>query len=220
MTTVLRAPARKHIAGTLAAALALTLIAPAAASAASAPLVAGSYNDAMLIGYDPATGVVSGYFDMQRGEQPSFSCIFYLHGKLAGGKAKVTTYFPKTPKDDVISGTLTLKDSKDFRVTLPTDHGGCGMVESFADAGNPAAFDLAAAYPWTSVAVVKSAKAYFYPAAGAAATARPMWCKATGWACAPPNPAGSRSTTSAATSPSAAGCGQATSTRCHRDGAG
>jgi hypothetical protein len=149
------------------AALSLVLAGPALAAAA-APVVSGSYDDAMLLAYNPASGEVSGYFDMTRGEQPSFSCIFYLHGKLSGASAAIETYFPATPKDDLIAGKLVLSDAKDFTVQLATDHGGCGMVESFSDPSQPATFDLSAAYPWEAVAVVKSDKAYFYDTPGAA----------------------------------------------------
>ena len=150
------------------AALSLVLAAPALASAA-APVTSGAYNDAMLFAYDAATGEVSGYFDMTRGDQPSFSCIFYLHGKLSGASAAIDTYFPETPKDDLIKGKLTLTDAKHFGIRLADEHGGCANVESFADASQPATFDLAAAHPWTAVAVVRSDKAYFYDAPGAAA---------------------------------------------------
>lgn len=152
----------------LIAILAAALIAPIAANAAP-PIQSGSYNDAMLIGYDPATGVVSGYFDMQQGGTPSFSCVFYLSGKLAGGKAAIATYFPKSPKGDLIKGVLALTDSTHFSIGLADEHGGCGNLEPFAQTGDPATFDLATAHAWTSVAVVKSARAYFYASPGAAA---------------------------------------------------
>ena len=51
---------------------------------------------------------------------------------------------------------------------LVDEHGGCWNVEHFADKDQLAEFGLAKAYPWTSVTVVKSAKAYFYDAPGAA----------------------------------------------------
>ncbi len=150
------------------AALSLLLAAPAAALAA-APVVSGSYNEAMLLGYDPASGHVSGYFNMTRGENPSFSCIFYIGGKLAGGRAAIDTWYPAEPNTDRIKGELVLTNAKTFTIRLAKDHGGCGMVEPFADASQPPwSFDLATAFPWIAVAAVKSAKAYFYDAPGAA----------------------------------------------------
>src|SRR6185312_15894755 len=88
----------------------LVFVLVAQAAHAAAPMTSGEYNDALLLAYDLGTGQVSGYFQMERGEQPSFSCIFYLQGKLAGSSAAISTWFPATPKD-VIAGTLTLKDA-------------------------------------------------------------------------------------------------------------
>lgn len=156
----------------IAYALCLSLLALPASAAAAAPIAAGSYADAMLIGYDPMTGVLTGYFDMQRGDPPMFSCIFYLTGKFGGSTAAIRSYFPKTPKDDVIAGALRLQGPKAFRVVLTTDHGGCQSVESFADKTMPADFQLDAAYPWTEVRVAKADKLYFYPSPGAAAHGR------------------------------------------------
>ncbi|HXQ09839.1 MAG TPA: hypothetical protein VN805_02450 [Caulobacteraceae bacterium] len=153
------------------AAVSLVLAAPVLASAAP-PVTSGAYNEAMLLAYDPATGAVSGYFDMTRGEAPSFSCIFYLHGKLSGASAAIDTYFPETPKDDLIKGKLVLSDATHFQVQLESEHGGCANVWSFADESQPATFDLATAHPWDAVAVVRSDKAYFYDAPGAAAHRR------------------------------------------------
>jgi hypothetical protein len=147
---------------------------------AAAPIVSGAYADAMLIGYDPATGVVSGYFDMERGEQPSFSCIFYLKGTLAGGAAAIETYFPETPADDLIRGQLKLKDATHFQVQLPTDHGGCMNVESFTDKDMPATFDLQAAHPWTGVAVVSRDKTHLFDTPAAAAPRKAYLVKGDG----------------------------------------
>lgn len=139
---------------------------PAAASAAPA-LQSGVYDNTLLLAVDPASGAVSGYFDMTQGGQPSFSCIFYLKGRIAGGSAAIDTYFPGDPNSDRITGRLATS-AGGVRITLPTEHGGCANVWHFADAENPADFALQAARPWTQVRVVKAAKAYFFPAPGAA----------------------------------------------------
>ena len=156
----------RHVLAALSLILA-ALAAPAVASAA-APLVSGDYDGAILVAYNPASGEFSGYVDMTEDGTPSFSCIFYLHGKLAGASTAIETYYPGTPRD-VIKGKLILSDPKHFRVVLVTDPGGCQNLQPFNDASVPATFDLADAHPWTSIAVVKSNKAYFYDAAGAAA---------------------------------------------------
>jgi hypothetical protein len=142
----------------------------AAGTAGAAPptIASGAYDNTLLIGVDPATGAVSGYFDMTQGGQPSFSCIFYLKGRLAGPSASVATYFPDDPKGDLIRGTLSWQGAGKVRLALPTEHGGCGNVWQFADQTQPADFALQGAKPWTSVRVVKAAKAYFSPAPGAA----------------------------------------------------
>ncbi|MFI4933187.1 MAG: hypothetical protein ACHP7N_01075 [Caulobacterales bacterium] len=158
-------PPHRHLVPLLAS---LAAMAALMASAAPAPLASGAYEEALLIGYDPASGVVSGYFDMTQGEQPSFSCVFYLKGRISGGAAAIDTYFPQTPADDLIKGTLKLGGAGKLTIVLPTEHGGCANVWQFASKDQPAEFTLAGAHPWTSVRVVKAAKAYFYVSPGAA----------------------------------------------------
>jgi hypothetical protein len=147
--------------------LAAVVLAPAIAAAAPAGIASGAYDNTLLIGVDPATGAVSGYFDMTQGAQPSFSCVFYLRGRLAGGAAAVDTFFPDDPKGDLIRGSLRPQGPGKLRLTLPSEHGGCANVWRFADKTQPADFELQSARPWISVRVVKAAKAYFYPAPSA-----------------------------------------------------
>lgn len=151
--------------------LTLSLAALAPALAAAAPAT-GAYENGLILGYDPASGVVSGYFDMTQDGPPMISCVFYLRGKLAGAAAAVDTYYPADPKGDLIKGQLTVETRTKVRIALPTDHGGCANLWPFAEADQPAEFDLATARPWTSVRAVKAARAWFYPSAGAAAHGR------------------------------------------------
>ena len=150
----------------------VVLLAPVAASAAGPPIASGAYEDSLLVGYDPASNVVTGYFSMEMGLQPKFSCIFYLEGKLKGSAAAIRTYYPDTPTEDEITGALTLDGPGRLQIALPSEHGGCWNVWHFADKGDPANFLLETAHPWTSVAVVKSAKAYFYDTPGGGAHRR------------------------------------------------
>jgi hypothetical protein len=150
------------------AGLALALAAPAVA----APLATGEYDNTLLVAYDPASRLVTGYFDMVQDGPPVRSCIFYLKGKLAGSSARVDTFYPADPKGDLIRGVLTVLGRGKVRVALPTDHGGCGNVWSFSDKTAPSDFELQTAVPWTSVRVVKSAKAHFYASPDAAAPQR------------------------------------------------
>jgi hypothetical protein len=144
-----------------------TMLTPAIAAAAPPAIASGAYDNTLLIGVNPATGVVSGYFDMTQGEQPSFSCIFYLRGRIAGDAAAVDTFFPDDPTGDLIRGTLRPQGPGRVRLSLPSEHGGCANVWQFADKTQPADFELQSARPWISVRVVKAAKAYFYPSPSA-----------------------------------------------------
>jgi hypothetical protein len=149
--------------------LAAAMAGLAAGSANAAPAIAsGAYENTLLLGVDPATGAISGYFAMTQAGPPSISCIFYLKGRLAAGSASVDTYFPDDPKSDLIRGTLSGQGPGKVRLVLPNDHGGCGNVWQFADPGEPADFAMQTARPWISVRVVKATKAYFSPAPGAA----------------------------------------------------
>jgi hypothetical protein len=137
--------------------------------AAAAPWIpSGAYDNTLLIGVDPASGAITGYFDMTQGGQPSFSCIFYLTGRIAGASGAVDTFFPDDPKGDLIRGSLTRQGSGKVRLALPSEHGGCANVWQFADKSQPADFELQHAEPWISVRVIRADKAYFYPAPGAA----------------------------------------------------
>lgn len=139
----------------------LLLLTSYAARAGDVAIVSGSYDDGMLIGFDQATQVVTGYFREETGEG-QFSCIFYLMGKSRGSETTISTYFPETPTQDLIKGQLTPGKPGQFQVRLSSEHGGCWNVQHFADKDQPAQFTLNAAYPWRSVAVVKRDKAYFF----------------------------------------------------------
>jgi hypothetical protein len=134
----------------------------AATQALAGALQPGVY-DELLIGYAPATGVVSGYFQTETGGG-QFSCIFTLSGTFKNGAARITTYFPEAPKDR-IAGTLFARGGE-VEIVLDNEPGGCGMAQPFADKARAAAFSLAAAHPWTAIRVVRVKKAYFYNAPG------------------------------------------------------
>jgi hypothetical protein len=140
---------------------------PALAQAAAPTLIAGPYSNVLMIGRDPASGLISGYFSMTYAGPPAMSCIFYIKGTPVGAKATVETYDVDDPQGDMIVGTLTVTSNHTLTLSLPSDHGGCGNVQSFTDSPAPD-FDLDTPMPWTSVRVVKAKKAYFYASAGAA----------------------------------------------------
>ncbi|HEY2708231.1 MAG TPA: hypothetical protein VGI95_09270 [Caulobacteraceae bacterium] len=138
--------------------------------AAAAPIASGAYDNTLLVAVDPATGVLSGYFDMTEVRQVSFSCIFYIKGKQGGGA--VDTFDIADRKGDLIRGALTPTGRGKLQLVLPEDHGGCANLQSFTDKTAPVDFELQTARPWTAVRVVKADKAYFYPTPDAAAHGR------------------------------------------------
>ena len=143
-------------------ALALVLcLAPHAARAENIGIASGVYTDAMLVGFNPATRLVSGYFNSSAG-RGHFRCVFYLAGRLQEPTASISTYFPETSAADLIRGEFLIEGRQHFQVRLPSEHGGCWNVTRFADKAQPAAFTLQASYAWTSVAVVKRDRAYFF----------------------------------------------------------
>jgi hypothetical protein len=146
------------------AALTLIWIAPAGTPSRADELLVqpGVYEGLLLVGYDPTTKTVSGYFSEELGGG-QFSCIFYLTGEVGGAAARIASYFPKTPRDR-IAGNMTRGKDGQLAVSLVEEHGGCAMVEHFAEKAKPREFELSAAHPWMSIRVVKSKKAYFYNA--------------------------------------------------------
>jgi hypothetical protein len=135
---------------------------PGPAEAASTPstMVSGDYGDGMLIGVNPATQAVTGYYSAA-GNDGQFSCIFYLTGRLGRSPVPVSTYFPETPAAK-ITGRLFVEAPDRFKVRLSAEHGGCWNVMHFADESYPAEFALVARHPWLSIAVVRSDRAYFF----------------------------------------------------------
>lgn len=121
----------------------------------------GDY-DGLVLGVDPATHVVTGYFSSSTGEG-KFSCIFFFTGKAGADEVSIESYFPATPKER-IAGTLAVT-ANEVRLSLKEEHGGCWNVQHFADADSPVQFSLSVAQPtWQRIAIVKSPKARFVDA--------------------------------------------------------
>jgi hypothetical protein len=151
------------IAVTALASMLVWMAAPGASARADELLVKpGVYEGLLLVGYDPSSKTVSGYFSEELGGG-QFSCIFYLSGRVGGAAARIESYFPETPRDR-IAGSMTSGKDGLLAVSLAEEHGGCLMTEHFADKAKPREFELSAAHPWLSIRVVKSKKAYFYNA--------------------------------------------------------
>src|SRR5579863_4909668 len=80
---------------------ALLLFAPPAAPAEADGVASGVYDDSLMIGFDPATRIVTGYFYGHSGDVDGvvdqFVCAFYLKGKLSGSRSLISTYDPSAP---------------------------------------------------------------------------------------------------------------------------
>ena len=156
--SIVRGRARTYVSVPLAV---LLLVAPPAAHAENISVSTGVYSDGLLLGFDPTTRIVSGYYHSETGEG-QFSCIFFVVGKLSGSGSIISTYFPEDPASDLIKGKLLVDASQKLTLRLQSEHGGCGNVRHFADAADPAEFTLDSGHAWTAVAVVKSERAYFF----------------------------------------------------------
>ena len=135
------------------------------AHAAETPIAPGVY-DELLLGYAPATHVLTGYFHSETAAG-QFSCIFYLSGTASNGQARIETYFPETPREK-IAGTINGMTKGEVLVALDEEPGGCAMVNPFADKARPASFTLASPHDWTEIRVIRANKSYFYDTPGAA----------------------------------------------------
>jgi hypothetical protein len=124
----------------------------------------GDYGD-LILGIDTAAQEFTGYYNSGTGDNgqgsPQFSCSFYIKGKIKKGEnsSPVESYFPETPGDKIL-GLLRIGSS--ITISLKSEHGGCANVTQFADKAAPATFDLIKTYPWKSVRIVKSDKAFFW----------------------------------------------------------
>lgn len=135
-------------------------------SFAQTTLVSGKYRE-MKIAFDKETKYVTGFYEDGTGldektNQPMFSCMFYLEGKLTGNIARIRSYFPQDSTGDLIIGELRVVNNKEFIVHLPEEHGGCWNVEHFADEPND--FKLDTTESWLQIRYITKGKTYFHSA--------------------------------------------------------
>jgi hypothetical protein len=128
-------------------------------------IISGEYDFGMKLSYDSASNTLTGYFENYTGldeetQNPKFSCIFYIEGKVTGKKFAIKTYYPADKKDDLISGTIEILDTKTIKIKLPEEHGGCWNVKHFAD--QPEEFGLEKKTNWTQIRYIDKPKSYFY----------------------------------------------------------
>jgi hypothetical protein len=131
--------------------------------------VGGSgFYDTMVIGVNKEKGEVTGFFSESTGwdqqtKAPSFSCIFYIYGKLQGDAYQVTTWYPS--HNDYIKGKLKfvlVEGRREIDLKLDEEHGGCWNVRHFAKDADPMTLTLEKRGDWISVKVVSAKKAFFY----------------------------------------------------------
>jgi hypothetical protein len=121
----------------------------------------------LLIGIDPGTGLLTGFFESHTGwdetlKAPRFHCVFYVHGRYADGAYQVQTWYPGTP--GVIPGTITFSyANRQWRLhmTLTDTHGGCWNVYPF-DTQQGNTFTRETPGAWLAIRLVSAPRAYFH----------------------------------------------------------
>jgi hypothetical protein len=128
------------------------------------PVIPGYYDD-MLIAYNPANEMITGYFESATGfdeetRSPRFTCIFYLEGRLENNEASLKTYYPADTSGDLIVGSIKVNAENSISIKLPEEHGGCWNVFHFADSA--VNFRLTTPEKWLEIRFVEARKTYFY----------------------------------------------------------
>lgn len=128
-------------------------------------IVSGEYNYGLKIAYDSKTNLINGYYENYTGwddktNNPRFSCIFYIEGKVESGKIVIKTFSPTFEKEPKIEGSLEIVNNKTIKIKLSEEHGGCWNVEHFVD--EPVKFELGTQENWLQIRFVKAEKTYFY----------------------------------------------------------
>jgi hypothetical protein len=119
----------------------------------------------LILGVNKAEGVVTGYFESCVGydettKKPRFCVTFFLYGKKAGARYKITTWYPGDK--DVIEGDLRLPEpgQTDLFIKLKEYPPGSMAYHFDLDKGNDLPLDSPG--NWTEVRVVQAPRAYFY----------------------------------------------------------
>ncbi len=128
-------------------------------------VISGEYNYGLNIAYDSKTNLINGYYENYTGwddgtNNPRFSCIFYIEGKVESGKIVIKTYSPTYENENIIEGTLEIVNNKTVKIKLSEEHGGCWNVEHYVD--EPVKFELGVQKNWFQIRFVKVEKTYFY----------------------------------------------------------
>lgn len=130
--------------------------------------IPGTYESGLKLSLDNNTHIATGFFENYSGwdektKRPTFSCIFYLHGRIKGRISKIETYFPDDSSKDLITGTIEIIDSITVKIKLRKDHGGCWNIQKFTgEAVDAVEFRIENKANWVQIRYVRSGKAFFY----------------------------------------------------------
>lgn len=134
-------------------------------SGAFAQLQSGKYDFGLNLAYNPATKLVTGFFEQYTGLDETtgnakFSCIFYISGNYKQGEASIKTFYPLDEKDDLIEGKLKVDSAASVSIKLNDDHGGCWNVRPFKY--EYSRFTLEQAKDWIEIRYATVDKVFFY----------------------------------------------------------
>lgn len=125
----------------------------------------GFYDYDLKLAFDLKTKKLTGYFEAYNGwdeeiQNPKFSCIFFIEGRLTKSKIDVLTFYPDDKQDDLITGTLELVNDSVVILKLAEDHGGCWNIQPLANI--PVNFRLNKSANWKEIKYVTAKKAFFH----------------------------------------------------------
>ena len=125
----------------------------------------GEYEFGLKLAFNRNTKKLTGYYENyygwdEEGNNPKFSCVFYIEGYVFKNKFGVLTYYPEYKLNDTISGQIEIVSEKTIKIKLPREHGGCWNVEHFADI--PVSFDIKKETEWIKIKYVVKDKTHFY----------------------------------------------------------
>lgn len=137
--------------------------------AQSSPELSGIYQN-MILGVDPAQGVVTGYYRevFEPPNRPYLECSFYFFGKKKGANYAVQAWSPQNKKPKETAGELTFfsANNQNPSVLLRLDkvNRDCTALQPNLAKGQGAFFDFEKSGAWTEVRMVAHSKSSYYQA--------------------------------------------------------
>ena len=120
----------------------------------------GRYEN-LLIGYDAATHILTGYYSDVHGAAGAPTCRFYFYGALETPLAHLTAFAPEQA-DVMIQGSIKTFLPGHIAIGLDTVPASCSQQTAFG--GSTTHFDVTRAAQWREVRMVKSTTALIYSA--------------------------------------------------------